>query len=180
MANISLHCHPGTPSKHVQSCDVDYEIQPDGRLWLRYFLECRLSDVILPVADGPARADGLWQTSCFELFLRDACGDGYFEYNFAPSREWAAYRFDGYRSGMADLMTAAPDIGCDASDTHFALEATIDLPFTFDGGMDAAFTAVVHERGDFKSYWSVRHPSGQPDFHHKDCFAVKLAPPERI
>ena len=180
MAIISLQCHPETPADTVTAITVEYEIQPDGKLWLRYFVDCDLENLVSPSPAEPQRADGLWNTTCFELFLCEPASSNYFEVNFSPSSQWAAYRFDGYRAGMADWETPEPEIGDDASETHFALEATIALPPSVNGVWEASLSAVVHERGDIKSYWALNHPEGAPDFHHRDCFALKLAPPEAL
>jgi hypothetical protein len=64
----------------------------------------------LPAAVTPARVDGLWQRTCFELFLRRPDESGYCEFNFSPSGEWAAYRFDDYRAGMSQLPVKPPRI----------------------------------------------------------------------
>lgn len=63
----------------------------------------------LPAPVAPGRADGLWHHTCFELFLRNDEG-GYLEFNFSPSGQWAAYQFDGYRSGMRELQVTAPEV----------------------------------------------------------------------
>ena len=63
---------------------------------------------VIPQVVDPARADELWRTTCFEAFLRPAGGNAYQEWNFAPSGEWAAYDFSGYRDGMAPAEVAAP------------------------------------------------------------------------
>ena len=159
---------------------MEYEFQPEGRLWLRYFVDCDLENLVLPSPAEPQRTDGLWNTSCFEFFLRKPDSPRYFEFNFSSSSQWAAYGFDDYREGMTDWDTPRPEIGNDASDTHFALEATIILPQSEAGKWEAALSAVIHERGDIKSYWAIEHPEGAPDFHHRDCFALKLAPPEAL
>ncbi len=177
MANISMICHPSTSAVAVDSIEVMYEIQPPGKLWLRYYVECKLDCLILPGPDDGKREDGLWETTCFELFLRDSASDGYLEYNFSPSSNWAAYHFHGYREGMTDWPVAPPEIYCDASDTSFAVEATIALPDILNANVDAALSAVIHEAGDVKSYWALHHPAGKPDFHHPDCFRLRLAAP---
>ena len=180
MAIISLHCHPETPADTVTAITVEYEIQPDGRLWLRYFIDCDLENLVLPSPADAQRTDGLWNTTCFELFLREPLSSRYFEFNFSSSSQWAAYGFDDYREGMADWDTPCPEIGNDASETHFALEATITLPPRGNGVWEASLSAIIHEHGDIKSYWALKHPEGPPDFHHRDCFALKLAPPEAL
>ena len=177
LANLSMKCHPATLADTVTAITVEYEFQPEGKLWLRYFVDCDLENLILPVPVEPQRSDGLWTTTCFELFLRQPDSLGYFEFNFSSSSQWAAYRFDDYREGMTDWDTPRPEIGDDASDTHFALEATLALPQSGAGDWEVSFSAVIHERNDIKSYWALKHAAGKPDFHHRDCFALKLAPP---
>jgi hypothetical protein len=177
LANLSMKCHPATPADTVTAVTVAHEIQPEGRLWLRYFVDCNLENLVLSSPAVPQRTDGLWNTTCFELFLRQPGSSNYFEFNFSASSEWAAYRFDNYREGIADWDTQRPEIGDDASETHFALEATITLPPRGNGVWEASLSAVIHEPGDIKSYWALNHPKGPPDFHHRDCFALKLAPP---
>lgn len=154
---------------------VSYELQPGGRLWLRYYVECELEKLELPAPSDPVRTDGLWNSTCFELFVRGD-GDAYFEFNFAPSSRWAAYRFAAYRNGAEDWLTDAPEIYDDASESSFAVEVALRLP---NGASEIGLSAIVHEVGGVKSYWAVRHPPGEPDFHHRDCFALKLSPPER-
>ena len=180
MAIISLQCHPATPADTVTAITVEYEFQPEGQLWLRYFVDCDLENMVLPLPAEPQRTDGLWNTTCFEFFLCEPASANYFEFNFSPSSQWAAYRFADYREGMTDWDTPRPEIGNDAGDTHFALEATIALTPSVNGVWEASLSAVIHECGDIKSYWALQHPEGAPDFHHRDCFALKLAPPETL
>jgi hypothetical protein len=163
----------------ADSINVHWEFQPNDRLWLRYHVDCDLAAIELPdPVEEPVRADGLWQTTCFELFLRDSEASEYLEFNFSPSRKWAAYRFDDYRQGMREWPLDAPEIWLDMSDTHVALEATLSLPTLLGLNAYAGLSAVIHESDDIKSYWALRHPPGQPDFHHGDCFALKLSPPD--
>ena len=175
-----MKCHPTTPADTVSAISVEYEIQPGGRLWLRYFVDCEIDNLVLPLTVEPLRNDGLWNTTCFELFFRQPGSPAYYEFNFSPSSKWAAYRFDDYRKGMAEWATATPEIYADASETHYALEATLSLPQMEGGVWEASLSAVIHEKGDAKSYWALNHPNGAPDFHHRDCFALKLAAPEAL
>ena len=150
--------------------------QAGNRLWLRFHAEGPLDALILPDPAQPLRTDGLWKTTCFEAFLGGADTPAYIEYNLSPSGAWGAYRFDDYRSGMADLpLVEVPDIGCDASDSHFALEAVIALPPEWAAQpLALVLSAVIEEVGGYESYWALAHPSDVPDFHHKDCFAAQL------
>ncbi len=180
MANVSMLCHPATPASKAGGVDVTYRFEPGGRLDLRFHVDCEPGSLILPayLANGP-RADGLWQTTCFELFVRHPDQRGYFEFNFSPSTQWAAYRFSGYREGMAEWPMQRPDIHCTSSDMGAILEAALALPSLLNASCEIGLSAVLHETDETKSYWALAHPSGNPDFHHPDCFALNLAAPAR-
>ncbi len=128
---------------------------------------------VIPPGAEPARADELWRTTCFEVFLGEADADNYREWNFAPSGEWAAYDFTAYRAGMANAdIGAAPYIRVEDNLTWWTLGATIAL----DTGWQSALglSAVIEERDGTKSYWALAHAAGPPDFHDRDCFIAQL------
>lgn len=142
-------------------------------LFLTYRVDCSADLLTLPVAAASQRTDGLWQHTCFEAFIVREQG-GYAEFNFSPSGQWAAYDFDGYRSGMRNRETLAPVIECKRDPAGTALSAKIDL-VGLSGAL--ALTAVIEEANGTKSYWSLAHAEGKPDFHHPACFAAKLPAP---
>ena len=123
----------------------------------------------------PSRADGLWRHTCFEAFLRPSRGPGYYEFNFATSIQWAAYHFDGPRSGMSE----APEVelrllGVASERTGFSVQARVrGLP---KGRWRLGLAAVI-ETAEGLSYWALKHPPGKPDFHHSDCFVLELPCP---
>lgn len=125
-----------------------------------------------PAPTAPERTDGLWQTTCFEAFVRAADQPAYAEFNLAPSGAWAGYQFDDYRAGMAPLDTPAPQIVFATTPTRFELTATLVLPG--DGPWRLGLSAVIEDTAGAKSYWALAHPPGKPDFHHADCFAMAL------
>jgi hypothetical protein len=171
----ALRLHPD--SICVAATDLEVEIarpRPDG-LILSYVVRGNLSDLRLPPVAVSTRADELWQHSCFEAFIRPSDGPGYYEFNFAPSSQWAAYRFDGYRSGMrAATEIGAPHIEVEATAERYTLQTSLQ----FDG-LSSPFrlglAAVLEETNGRKSYWALAHPAGKADFHHSDCLALELA-----
>ena len=172
---LQLLCHTDTPASSVESIDAQIELSRGGKLWLRYHVECELETLEAGHPKEASRADGLWQTTCFEVFLARGDDPEYIELNFAPSSQWAAYRFASYRAGMAELaLGTAPKIATDAGEAYFALEAEIALPADWHGGeLQLAIAAVIEETGGAKSYWALRHPQGKPDFHNRACFTHK-------
>src|ERR1700679_3141274 len=77
------------------------ELRAPAIVVFRYVLRAEISRMRIPPAQSTARADGLWRHTCFEAFIMAPGRAGYYEFNFAPSRQWAIYRFDAYREGMS-------------------------------------------------------------------------------
>ena len=173
---MELRCHPETPCDAVEALTVTVERGAGGRLDLRYRVTGAVGRLALPALRGAGRAGELWRTTCFELFVRAGDGPGYREYNFAPSLDWAAYAFDGYRVGMRDLpRPVQPHIERNGE----GIEVDCALAGLPAAAMRIALTAVIEESGGHRSFWSLAHPPGAPDFHHDDCFVARLAAPER-
>lgn len=173
---LSLQCHPMHFVSVVEGISATYQWQTEGVLQLRYEINGALQDLSLPKKMNPLRVDGLWETTCFELFLKEPSSDRYCEFNFSPSSSWAAYQFSDYRDGMENLeLPKAPDISLDLSDSRVAIEVTLVLPDTLrKTPLNASFSAVIANNSGSKSYWALSHPPEKPDFHHKDCFTHQL------
>ncbi len=149
--------------------------RPDRhRLALRYLVSGNIAALSLAPIAASARADGLWEHSCFEAFVRAGPGPDYAELNFAPSSLWAAYRFDDYRQGMRAAEIAPPRIETRAGGQSYELHATLDLDLAGDRDWALNLAAVIETRAGAKSWWALAFPPGPPDFHHRDCFALEL------
>ena len=172
---MELKLHPDSRCDAAARIEAEAARPGPGKLLLRYLVSGTMSDLRLPAAAAPARADELWRHTCFEAFLRASPGEAYYEFNFAPSKQWAAYRFDGYRSGMrvADEV-GTPSIEVRSSGASFELRVTLDLPS--DAPWRLGLSAVIEETNGRISYWALAHPPGKADFHHPDCFALELPP----
>ncbi len=145
---------------------------------LAVLVEGRISDVRLPAATASARTDELWKHTCLEAFVRPKGGGGILRtQSCALDRSGPAYRFDDYRAAMRNAECPAPRIVVDTNDARLVLRATLSLDAVGGfGGVpwDLGLTAVIEETSGLKSYWSVRHPKGRPDFHHSDGFALEI------
>jgi hypothetical protein len=92
------------PPRAVKAVMVEWRPKAGG-LELTYRVEGRA--LALPASAVPARADNLWKTTCFELFLGQA-GTTYREFNFSPSGQWATYAFAAYRESGHDAPMPLP------------------------------------------------------------------------
>lgn len=175
--------HPDTPCPAVASIEVDIEAAESRTLLLRYILAGQVADLAIPAPAPSRRADELWRRTCFEAFLRPEHGQAYYEFNLAPSSEWAAYRLSGYREGLAPIADIAPPrIKVEQDAERLILTAAIDLSAVRDFPPGAArrlgLSAVIEAADGSKAYWALAHAAGKPDFHHPDCFALRLEAPD--
>ncbi|AQR75639.1 hypothetical protein BXU08_02835 [Sphingomonas sp. LM7] len=166
--------HPDFASLAVQGVDVMLACDGDGR-WLIEYRVQGSDALVAPDPSTPRRADELWKHTCFELFVRPEGGDAYYEFNFAPSGEWAAYRFTSYRDGMAELPLVTPAIEWWGGEMRVA----VDLSGLPDGDWCVGLTAVIEEADGKRSFWALAHPPGKPDFHHEASLAFEAPAAER-
>ena len=173
---LALKLHPNSFCAAVTAVDVDVARPNGGSLSLSYIVTGKITDLRLPPVALPVRADELWRSSCFEAFIRAAPGETYYEFNFAPSAQWAAYRFDGYRTGMrVATEIAAPRIAAQSAPERYVLQATLDVSsLPRDTGWRLGLSAMIEETSGQKSFWALAHPPGKADFHHADCFALEF------
>jgi hypothetical protein len=172
-----LKCHPDSRCAAVTEIEADLARPCASSLLLSYIVVGKISDLLMPAATASERTDELWRHTCFEAFLGADLDSGYYEFNFAPSTQWAAYRFDGYRSGMcvADEISVLK-IEVESTPERYALWALLDLSsWPASSHWRLGLSAVIEETNGLKSYWALAHPAGQPDFHHSDCFAAELS-----
>jgi hypothetical protein len=176
-----LRLHPDSHSVAVKSIDVEIARPRTGRVELSYIVTAQMSSIRMPAAAANARSDGLWRHTCFEAFIRASPNAGYYELNFSPSGQWAAYQFSGYRSGMqvANEITEVP-IKMRSSPDGCALQASLSLDQFWDFPRDRSWrlglSAVIEDATGGISYWALAHPPGKPDFHHADSFACEFSP----
>jgi hypothetical protein len=178
---LPLRLHPDSLSLAATHIDVDVARSHAGSLVLYYFVTGKIGGLRLPPIAPSVRAEELWQRTCFEAFVGCEASDIYYEFNFAPSTQWAAYQFDGYRRGMREASGVnAPTIAVKASSALLRLQASLEIGQLSDLPRDRRWrlglSALIEETGGRTSYWALTHPPGKPDFHHPDCFAHEFSP----
>jgi hypothetical protein len=174
-----LLCHPSTGNPAVRGIAALVRRAASGVLDVRFRLDADVPHLLVPSPSAPRVAAGLWQHTCFEAFVAIDDQPGYHEFNFAPSGEWAAYAFRGYRDGGPLANEAlAPPITLRATDGRLELEALIRLDRLSAAHARAplriGLSAVIEANDGTLSYWALRHPADKPDFHHAEAFALRL------
>ena len=176
----ALKVHPDSLCSAVTHIEVEIMRPCAGSLVLSYLVTGRIGALRIPPAVAAARTDELWRHTCFEALVRTSPGSGYYEFNFAPSTQWAAYRFDSYRSGIrAATEISAPRIEVRSSRTCYRLQASLEMDqmssLRIDGAWRIGLAAVIEDTSGHKSYWALAHPPGKADFHHSDSFALQFS-----
>ncbi len=145
-----------------------------GRVELAFDVLGDIADIVLPTRGEGQRRDGLWKTTCAEMFVRAPGAPAYREVNVSPSSDWAAYAFDACRQGRHDDPGAElTGFDVSVSRSRLRLTAAIMLADLADPA-EMALSAVIEMRGGGLSYWALAHPAGAPDFHHNVAFAAIL------
>lgn len=173
-----LTSHPSTPTQVVQRIGVEVRWHQEHLLALSYTLTGNCSQLRIPSAQPPARADDLWRHTCCEAFIALPGDPAYQEWNFSPSGEWALYHFRDYRERRPLKDDGpAPEIVVHQTPDGLTLNARIHLPHRLtENPLQLALSAVLEDERGNLSYWALMHSSDKPDFHRRDAFALEVAP----
>ena len=177
-APVRLLRHPRAPWPGPElALTASCVVRADGAGECRFELAGELEAIVVPGPAAPARADGLWQHTCFEVFIARRGAPGYLEFNFAPSGRWAAYAFDGYRAPAPAPTLPAPAIRAEARAAGLSLTARVgpgSWPEPDGAVLEVGLAAVLEARGGALGYFALRHPAERPDFHDRRGFALTL------
>jgi hypothetical protein len=175
--NISLEPFPrGGP---LPSCQISGSVTRRGdTVAIRYNLRGDLAALMIPApADLPARRHGLWEETCFEVFLAVKGQPRYWEFNLSPAGHWNVYGFAGFRQGMAEetAITSLPaGVKLRPDSLLVAVELAVAGIVAADQPLAIGVAAVIQLAGGGLTYWALTHAGPQPDFHRRDSFLVEL------
>jgi hypothetical protein len=174
--------HPDTPSEAVAGVTVAARLAARAVLVCDYALHADTTRIRMPASHGGERQDELWRHTCFEVFVSAPGVPGYYEFNFSPAGDWAAYHFDHYRQGMNPVyLVQPPALHMQLRPARLELFATVHLAGLPDldpaQHLRVALAGVIEDEAGTLSYWSLRHPPGKPDFHHPEAFTLELHAP---
>jgi hypothetical protein len=180
--HVKLLCHTAVASPTIHGIDATVSCNAATGISVTYLLAANTRQVRIPSHAAPRRANGLWQHTCFEVFVGFKDRPAYYEFNFSPSREWAAYAFRGYRDGgTIEDDELASVISIRRTSDALELNAVVQLgrlPLHQPGiVIKLGLSAVIEDSDGKLSYWALSHPAEKPDFHHADSFAMEFALP---
>jgi hypothetical protein len=168
----------------VETIQAQVSCVEPNRLRICYLANGDMGTLKIPKKCSPRRVDRLWEHTCFEAFFRSDRVSSYYEFNFSPSGEWAAYSFRGYRDGgpIPD-EGLSPEIIVHCTHDRIELDAVVRLDrlSTIRSGstLRVGLSSVIEASDGTFSYWALKHPADKPDFHHPDSFALELPFPSQ-
>ncbi len=174
-----LRCHPGTACPAVAGIKAFPRMEGGRVLAVTYVLDANIQRLRIPAAKSARRADGLWQHTCFEAFVAAKGSSTYYELNFSPSGQWAAYSFRSYRDGAAlENEDLDPRIRVRVQAAALELDANIRLDLlpalSERASLRLGLAAVIEDTNGSLSYWALWHAAGKPDFHCPDSLMLNF------
>lgn len=176
-ADLALLCHPDSPETPVRALAAGARVLPDGGLALVWRLTGELAALRIPDATTALPPERLWAHTCFEAFVGTPGEAAYREFNFSPNGQWMRFDFSGYRERGESPVLPAPQITPHRAGNVLELAVRLGVEQLPPGELCVGLTAVVEAVDGRHSYWSLRHPAGQPDFHHREGLALALRVP---
>lgn len=173
----SLSRHPAHPPLLVRN--IEARIIGHDATWLRMRWKILgAGKLVVPAFAGKGRADGLWDTTCFEMFIQQPGVPAYTEINLSPSERWNVYDFSARREGMQERpMPREPECTMRLGTDMAIFDAAIPVTGLPKAPWCCGFTAVIEEEGGAKSFWALAHGANAPDFHDPACFLEEVAAP---
>jgi len=176
VVELTLYPHSQSPCKAVAEAHVRVSCPQPHLLLIEYLLQGTIAELKIPIESAALRRDELWKHTCAEAFVASADEAGYCEFNFSPSSEWAAYRFDGYRHGMHALPLTTPHVSQQCTAETFVMRVELQLPTHLHEAqsLNLGLTMVIEAADGSLSYWALAHAALQPDFHRRESFVLAL------
>ncbi len=178
--HFTLTPHPAIENPAARGIGGRVSRTPAGLL-VSYVLEGDIERLRVPAGQTPRFVDELWRHTCFELFIASKGEPHYYEFNFSPSGEWAAYAFARYRERVPlnpEAALISPCVTVCLSAGKLELDAMVRLdhlsPRHIDSRLVLGLSAVVETHDGSLSYWALKHPLDKPDFHHPNAFVLEL------
>jgi hypothetical protein len=173
--------HGGAPQASLEGLSITGTLAIAGAdVQIDYRIAGDLSKLTIPAASAdPQRRDGLWQSTCLELFLAAEGAREYWEFNLSPAGHWNVYQLDDYRQGLkTEAAYQQLPFAVDWADQQLSLSLRCSLPPGLQArsspGLEANVTAVIEHTDGHIDYWALHHPAPDADFHHRGGFQIKL------
>ena len=166
---------PTTPNLTI----TGHVSRQQNKLSVQYVLAGDLTAIIIPASvSDPQRQYDLWEHTCCEFLMGIKNQPEYWEFNLSPSGNWNVFHFSNYRHNLVEeAKLAALPFSVLQQDNFLNLSLTVDLNklVSEKKDLELGITMVIEDEQHQLSYWALKHPAAEPDFHHRDSFDINLS-----
>ena len=124
-------------------------------------IEGPLDTLKIPKPTTPQKQEGLWASTCVELFVFSD-NKHYLEWNFSPSGAWWAMSFSDYRIRSTHEPELIPNHCTWTQEQKLSCHFEVPCPFTPE---KLQITCILETTDGTKTHWAPKHPKDKPDFH---------------
>ncbi len=115
------------------------------------------------------RVDGLWESTCFEVFLGQELSPSYYEVNCSPNGDWNVFLLDAYRKGKKETDDIEVlGLRIEAQHNLWTLWMTLGVR----QGAYRLGVATVWDQP--RNYFCLHHMGEKPDFHNPLSFDIPV------
>lgn len=141
---------------------------------LQLHYQCHeFKQLVWPASDSNERSLNLWESTCFELFIKHPNEDAYLEFNFSPSGKWDAFEFDSYR--LPKILRRLEDVGCSITQSEHNLTIDLQLPKEWiNTEIIGNATAVIELKDESIHFFAYKHCETKADFHDQDSLVINF------
>ena len=138
------------------------------RVTLSFLVEGALENYIFPSPQTSKRANELWKSTCFELFLAHSEKEEYYEFNISPSLAWNCYHLSTYRAEPKEVeILVEPVIKTTKESGCYRLDFELK-GFALTSFDRVNLTAILLTKEGERTFWSLKKMQGSPDFHERE------------
>ncbi len=171
---VPLHALVSAPDLQISGLIT----RESNLLTIEYTMSGNLKEIIIPEqAMNPGRKRGLWEETCFELFIGAINSTVYWEVNLSPGGHWNVYRFKNYRLGMEEepAFSSLPfKVLKQEESLHLSLNVDLNKIAGSELNLNVGISTIVKSTNGRTAYYSLSHPKPEADFHNRAGFIIAL------
>lgn len=175
----ALQIFPGTENPEDFKVFASLDLQSEA-MHVRFRVHGPINALLLPpLVANPQYREGLWQHTCFEMFLQVEGETSYEEWNLSPAGHWAYFAFQDYRQRVEGDLKLEPLKPLSYLNNDFQWQIVAELPLYHSFvqrslSLQYGLCCILELKSGEKQYWSLVHAGERPDFHRPDSFQGKL------
>ena len=141
------------------------------RVKVEYKVTGELNNYIFEEASKQKRANELWKSTCFELFIAPKEKLNYWELNISPSTKWNLYTFDNYKELMREEKNISiPNIEITQREDGYILSCEVYFDIEEFSPKDNNFNlaVILLDKKEVRHFYSINRKDGVVNFHDRD------------